>query len=326
MLVLFAVQETGSVTRRAELIANLCDRVILILENMSLFDLLPDVQISSAVARALSFGLSLNDSAETSVDHSRGGAGPIPAVSAKDVLEAASSKNFNRLKRSVTSESPLTDPFPDHRRRHSSSSSSVSYHSGQRDQYVSAKIVGGGGVINSSSSEGYLSSNRFSTQLRMADRTLDFLYPDLVIDLKDRNGTACPRSSCQRSLSVLEIVRAFPNDSNCYTVKCPYCQMDYVPRFTVFSSLSTWEGSEGRGSPLWCELLSPWVLQKEIMSVVLSTGIETIVSPTFRDGVTNPQYSVLFWNLMVYCRLYGLPYAFLITEKMSLAFLIPLDD
>jgi hypothetical protein len=312
---------------------------------MALYDLLPDVQISSAVARALSFGLS--DSSSETADHTRGGlraplssasaseasSAAMPTVSAKDVLEAASSKNLNRLKRSVTSvsascESPLSET-----RRHSSSSTVSSYHSGQRDQYVSAKMIAGGGssgsggvTSRSPSAETFLSSHRFSTQLRMADRTLDFLYPDLVINLKDPNGTSCPRSSCQKSLSLPELVRGFPTDSNCYTVKCPHCQMDFVPRFTVFSSLTTWEGSEGRGSALWCELLSPWVLQKELMNVVLGSGIETMVSGAFRDGVSNPQYSVLFWNLMVYCRLYGLPYAFLITEKMSLAFLIPLDD
>lgn len=284
---------------------------------MSQYGLLPDLHISSAVARALSFQTNEPDEIPT---NTRGRSAPtLPSVSPKDVLEAAASKNFNRLKRSITSDSPPVVEIDN--RRHSSGHINA-YHSGQRDEYISAKMVGGA----NRTSEGFLSSMRFSTQLRMADRTLDFLYPDLVIDLGNPNGTGCPRFSCRKSSNILDLIKHFPTDSNRYTVQCPHCQMEYVPRFTVFSSLSSWEGSEGIGTPLWCELLSPWVLQKEILNVIQSNGIEVIVSPSFRDSHNNPQYSVLFWNLMVYYRLYGLPYAFLITEKMSLAFLIPLDD
>lgn len=284
---------------------------------MAQYGLLPDLHISSAVARALSFQTNVSD--PTEVDSRGRIAPPLPSVSPKDVFEAASSKNLSRLRRSATCESPVIGEIDN--RRHSTGNVNA-YHSGQQDEYISAKMVGG--AIRAS--EGFLSSNRFSTQLRMADRTLDFLYPDLVIDLGNPNGTSCPRFSCRKSFGILDLIRHFPIDSNRYTVKCPHCQMEYVPRFTVNSSLSTWEGSEGLSTPLWCELLSPWVLQKEIINVIQSNGIEVIVSPSFRDSRTNPQYSVLFWNLMVYYRLYGLPYAFLITEKMSLAFLIPLDD
>jgi hypothetical protein len=296
---------------------------------MSLYGILPDMQISSAVARALSFRSALAaDPSDPPRDPRGRPAPPLASLSAKDVFEAASSKDFNRLKRSVTVSlghtSPALGGSTAENRRHTvtspvpSGGHHASYHSGQRDQFVSAKMT--------TAQEGFLSSDRFSTQLRMADRTLDFLYPDLLIDLRDPNGTSCPRGTCQKALTIIEIIKAFPTDSNCYTVRCPYCQREYVPRFTVSSSLESWEGSEGKGTPLWCELLSPWVLQKEVLNVIMSTGIETIVSPSFRDSHLKPQYAVLFWNLMVYFRLYGLPYAFLITEKMSLAFLIPLDD
>jgi hypothetical protein len=348
-------------------------RVILILENMALYGILPDMQISNAVARALSFCASPASGSDPS-DLSRGGNGrgrpapPLPSLSAKDVFEAASSKDFTRLKRSVTVSVTHTSPAvvtgaESSNRRHTLSTGSSNtagsmsgsasgsgtplsyhshshsaYHSGQRDQFVSAKMAMTSGA-GTSSGEGFVSSERFSTQLCMADRTLDFLFPNLVIDLSNPNGTSCPRSSCQRALSILEIIKAFPTDSNCYTIRCPSCQREFVPRFTVSCSLETWEGSEGRGTPLWCELLSPWVLQKELLNVIGSrtgsgggtggggsTGVELVVSPSFRDSQLKPQCAVLFWNLLVYFRLYGLPYAFLVTEKMSLAFLIPLDD
>ena len=169
-------------------------------------------------------------------------------------------------------------------------------------------------------------SPRLRSQILLAERTLDFLFPDLEIDVNNPYGTTCPNFKCSRALLMPELMENYkPFDANAYTVKCPHCGNDFVPRFTVHSSRKDWVGSEGPDSLLWCELLSPWVLQKEIMTIIEDRGIKQIVSKEFKTGFLNPQYAVLFWNLIVSFRLYGLPYAFLICEKPSLAFLIPLD-
>lgn len=169
-------------------------------------------------------------------------------------------------------------------------------------------------------------SPRFSSQILLAERTLEYLFPQLQIDVNNPFGTTCPNFKCGSALQMSELMENYTAfDPNAYTVTCPYCSKPFVPRFTVHSSREDWKGSEGPGSLLWCELLSPWVLQKEIMAIIEEHGIKTIVSQEFKTGYTNPQYAVLFWNLIVSFRLYGLPYAFLICEKPSLAFLIPLD-
>lgn len=38
----------------------------------------------------------------------------------------------------------------------------------------------------------------------------------------------------------------------------------------------------GPGSLLWCEYLSPWVLRKEVQSIVLNDGIDTLTDPGVR--------------------------------------------
>lgn len=276
-------------------------KVIFLLENMAFYGILPDIQIANSIARALSFNSNTSTTDELNSNQSPN-LTPIFSITPKEIIEAVSNKDFSRLKRS-TSVDVLSLPLPP-------TNDSKRFHNSQPQNSI----------------ESMISSPRLSTQQLMSDRTLDFLFPDLVIDLYNENGTYCPKGTCHRRLNISEIIKQFTTDLNCYTIKCPFCNTEYVPRFTVFSSHPDWYGSEGEHTLLWCELLSPYVLYKEIMNVIVGSGVDVILTPSFRDCKLFPQYSVLFWNLMVYFRLYGLPYAFLITEKISLAFLVPLDE
>ena len=273
-------------------------KVILLLENMAYHGILPDIQIANSVARALSFNSSTptNEPNLTSLESP-----PIFSITPKEIIEAVSNKDFSRIKRSanVDTLSLGLPPTIDIKKSHNS------------QQNLPDSMI---------------SSLRLSTQQLMSERTLDFLYPNLAIDLYNENGTYCPKRTCHRRLHIHEIIRQFSSDLNCYTIKCPFCNTEFVPRFTVFSSHPDWYGSEGERTLLWCELLSPYVLCKEVMNVIVGSGVDVILTHLFRDSKLSPQSCVLFWNLMVYFRLYGLPYAFLITEKISLAFLVPLDE
>ena len=60
---------------------------------------------------------------------------------------------------------------------------------------------------------------------------------------------------------------------------------------------------------LWCELLSPWVLAKEIKTILIEDGVKTFLKPSFRVS-----HHVIFWNMILAFRLYGLPYVFLLLE------------
>jgi hypothetical protein len=57
-----------------------------------------------------------------------------------------------------------------------------------------------------------------------------------------------------------------------------------VPHFCVQSSASTFVGSRGPETPLMCERLSPWVLQKEIRSVMSDEeGTSNLLNPAWRE-------------------------------------------
>jgi hypothetical protein len=80
-------------------------------------------------------------------------------------------------------------------------------------------------------------------------------------------------------------------------------------------------GSEGPKTPLWCELLSPWTLRKELFTVLFEEGVEHVISPAFRHPSLSPQHAVLFWNTLIAFRLHGLPYSFLLCgQSITTAF------
>jgi hypothetical protein len=70
----------------------------------------------------------------------------------------------------------------------------------------------------------------------------------------------------------------------------------------------------GPNTPLFCEFLSPWVLLKEVQTVLKMHGIESIQSPTFRT-----KCPTIFWNLVVYFNRFHLPSDFLLREAMVLS-------
>ena len=74
-----------------------------------------------------------------------------------------------------------------------------------------------------------------------------------------------------------------------------------------------WIGSEGPGTPLWCELLSPWTLRKEVFHVIFEDGVETLTSAEFRQS--SVQNAIVFWNIIVAFRVRGLPYSFLLSAQ-----------
>jgi hypothetical protein len=156
----------------------------------------------------------------------------------------------------------------------------------------------------------------------VGEKLLASMFPGLEIDLAHPLGASCPNPRCPRAglpLSIAELQRGWgtqglPEDANRYTTRCITCTSDFVPRFTVFSTAEDWVGSEGPGTPLWCELLSPWTLRKEIFNVLFQDGIDALLSKDFRRS--SIQHAILFWNAIVAFRLHGLPYAFLLCDNL----------
>lgn len=150
-------------------------------------------------------------------------------------------------------------------------------------------------------------SDVVAKQIVLAENLLDFLYPSLKIDT---NGDCCPQ--CSAELKESDISRGWvPCDFDNYTTCCPQCKHRFVPRFSVTNLAPDFCGSQGVGTNLYCEFLSPWVLRKELDAVAKSEGgIEAMTKPEWRNGTDI--HSTIWWNLIVLCRKYKLPYTYLL--------------
>jgi len=160
-------------------------------------------------------------------------------------------------------------------------------------------------------------------QIELGENLLEIVFPDISVDT---DNETCPR--CNFLLSDDDVVDGWkPGDSNEYTTSCPNCTQNFVPHFCVQSSSPTFIGSKGPSSPLMCERLSPWVLQKEIRSVMSDRGgIENLLSPTWREE--EYKNSVLWWNFVLSCMRYRLPFSFILqgSFEQNLIAPMPQDD
>lgn len=158
-----------------------------------------------------------------------------------------------------------------------------------------------------------------SRQIELGENLLDLLYPDLVIDAK---CDSCPH--CSYILSEDDVVNGWiAYASQNYTTRCPQCQHRFIPQFIVSTTASAFQGSQGLGSPLYCEFLSPWVLRRELQHVIIgNTGIDGMLNPEWRAGTGLS--STLFWNIIVMSRRYKLPFAFLFQGSFHNRMILPL--
>lgn len=121
---------------------------------------------------------------------------------------------------------------------------------------------------------------------------LSQVFPDISIDTENE---VCPR--CNFTLSDDDVVIGWTaGQLNDYTTACPNCTQRFVPHFCVQCSSLEFLGSRGPDSPLMCERLSPWVLQKEIRSVMNDIdGTSNLLDPQWRKR--EYKNAVLWWNL-----------------------------
>lgn len=143
-------------------------------------------------------------------------------------------------------------------------------------------------------------------QNELGEGLLESLYPSLNIDVEN----ICPKCSTVLSEAVLASGWTAGN-SNEYETKCSSCSHKFVPNFVVTCKSPTFEGSQGKGTPLYCDLLSPWVLLREIRSVITASGgVDSILDEKFRNG--KDIRATLWWNMVVLFKRYKLPFIFLL--------------
>lgn len=158
-------------------------------------------------------------------------------------------------------------------------------------------------------------------QISLGENLLEIVFPDIAIDTENE---ICPR--CNFTLSDDDVVVGWtPGHSNDYTTACPNCTQRFVPHFCVQSSATNFVGSRGVETPLMCERLSPWVLQKEIRSVMSDDeGTANLLSPTWREK--EYKNSVLWWNVVLSCMRYRFPFSFLLQGSFDQNLIAPTPE
>lgn len=157
-------------------------------------------------------------------------------------------------------------------------------------------------------------------QIALGENLLEIVFPDISIDTENE---VCTR--CNFLLSDDDVAAGWTPDSNDYTTACPNCTQRFVPHFCVQCSASNFIGSKGAASPLVCERLSPWVLQKEIRSVMSDReGIDNLLSPKWREK--EYKNAVLWWNLVLSCMRYRFPFTFLLQGSFEQNLIAPAPE
>mmetsp|Transcript_37928 Transcript_37928/g.79443 ORF Transcript_37928/g.79443 Transcript_37928/m.79443 type:complete len:1602 (+) Transcript_37928:129-4934(+) len=167
-------------------------------------------------------------------------------------------------------------------------------------------------------------TDAIETHLELGYCILMDLYPGINIDKSD----TCPK--CSRVLDQDNIILGWkPCQVEDFSTMCPSCKHRFVPKFSVSCDLESFEGSQGKGTPLYCDYLSPWVLLQEIRSLLETSvggkaakilGVESsdnkkididgIIDPTFREG--SGINATLWWNTIVTFARFKIPYTFLL--------------
>lgn len=155
----------------------------------------------------------------------------------------------------------------------------------------------------------------------LGENLLELIYPDISIDT---DNEMCPR--CSKYLLDEDVILGWTAcDSQDYTTRCPNCTQRFVPHFCVQTSSQTFLGSRGPASPLFCERLSPWVLLKELKSVMSDReGIDNVLRPEWRGKAT--KNATLWWNLVLSFMRYKLPFSFLLQGNFPTSLITPTPE
>ena len=137
------------------------------------------------------------------------------------------------------------------------------------------------------------------------------LWLDLFGDLKIETNDICPQ--CSRFLNEDELMLGW-NVCDVYdcTTQCPKCFYRFVACFVVKSANTEFIGSQGKSTPLYCEFISPWILQRELHGIIQQepNGACAILDPDWRHK--SDLNAAIYWNLIVTFERHMIPYSFLL--------------
>jgi hypothetical protein len=160
-------------------------------------------------------------------------------------------------------------------------------------------------------------NSAIAKHVELGESLIESLYPGIMMDT---DSDACPK--CAKTLSEDQIIIGWkPCASKEYETVCPNCKHKFVPKFCITCNSPDFEGSQGKGSPLYCDYLSPWVLLREMKGILSKSGIETVLDERFRSG--SGINATLWWNMVITFRRYKLPYIFLLQGSFQNQLILP---
>lgn len=159
-----------------------------------------------------------------------------------------------------------------------------------------------------------------ANQIGFGENLLELVYPDITIDTDDER---CPK--CDTMMIDDDVVAGWTPDPQDYTTRCRTCNHKFVPKFRVQSTSQTFIGSKGAGTPLICERLSPWVLEKELRTKMHDIeGAEDLIDPSWREEEN--KNAVLWWNLILSFMRYRLPFTYLLQGSFPQDLISPMPS
>lgn len=152
----------------------------------------------------------------------------------------------------------------------------------------------------------------------IGETLLKYLYSDLEIITNDVTCRHCGTSLNEDQVRLGWNFSSFTDN----TTTCPFCKNSFVPSFIVKTSDKDFFGSQGRGTPLHCDFISPWVLHKEIHAATRENTFKNILDPRWRrNGDRN---SVIWWNLVITFQRQNLPITFLLQGSFRERLIMPM--
>lgn len=159
-----------------------------------------------------------------------------------------------------------------------------------------------------------------ANQIGFGEILLEIVYPDISIDTDNER---CPK--CDTMMIDDEVVAGWSPDPQDYTTTCMMCRNKFVPKFRVQSTYQYFVGSKGVQTPLICERLSPWVLEKELRTKMHDIeGAEDLLDPEWREREN--KNSVMWWNLILSFMRYRLPFTFLLQGSFPQDLISPMPS
>lgn len=189
-----------------------------------------------------------------------------------------------------------------------------------KDDDVKEKRINAAEILGDAPTKERFVTETVANQIGFGENLLEIIYPDISIDTDDER---CPK--CDTMMIDDDVVAGWVPDPQSYTTACITCSHKFVPKFRVQSTSQTFIGSKGAGTPLICERLSPWVLEKELRTKMHDIqGAEDLLDPAWREKEN--KNSVLWWNLVLSFMRYRLPFTFLLQGSFSQVLISPMPS